>query len=124
MKSSKLRQPEQPGVSYRGHADAEGEAVRVHAVVSGVGVALACARVDVHVNVHEAGSDVQSRNVNRFQCRRRIEMVGHSRDAAIQDRHIPDGANVVLGVDHMSALEEQVVLGLPIHERRHKRHGK
>ena len=44
-------------------------------------------------------------------------MLGYSRNAAIEDRNVPNGAEVILGIDHVPALEEQIVPGLREPER-------
>ena len=69
LKSSKLRQPGAAGVDHRRDADAEREAVGIDAVVAGVRAALAGAGVDVHVDVDEAGRDVQARDVDGLEAR-------------------------------------------------------
>ena len=95
------------GIGDGRHADAEGVAVRVEAVIAGVRAALAGAGVDVGVDVDQAGSHVEAGDVDHFESGGRIQMGGDGGDGAILDGNIADGADVVLRIDDVSALEEQ-----------------
>jgi hypothetical protein len=64
------------------------------------------------MDIDQPGRDVQARNVHRFHSGGWIQMFGNCRYAAIQDGEIADGADLVLGVDHASALQEQIVARL------------
>ena len=63
------------------------------------------------VNVHQPWSDIQSAHVGDRLGLRGRNILSHARDLAIRDCHIHDFADVVLRIDHVTALEEQVVAG-------------
>ena len=94
-----------PGVHHRGYARAIGEAVRVDAVVPGVGAPLPGARVDVNMNVDEAGRDVEPGDVHRLERASSLDAGRHQRDLAVLDSNIADRAQLVLAVDDVPALE-------------------
>ena len=112
LKSSKLRQPAQPASATVVTPDAQREAVRVDAVVAGVGALLAGARVDVDVDVDEAGGHVEARDVDDLEGLGGVDPRGDRGDLAVGDGHVADGAHAVLRVDDVAAPEQQVVLRL------------
>ena len=67
LKSSKLRQPAPPASTTVVTPTRKREAVGVDAVVAGVGALLAGARVDVGVDVDQAGRDVEAGDVDRLE---------------------------------------------------------
>ena len=86
-------------------ARAEREPVRRHAPrVRPTGIS-------VEMDVDQPGRDVQPRHVHGLRCRGRINRWRDRRNLAILDRHVTDGAHPVPCVDHMAALEEEIVSG-------------
>ena len=86
-------------------ARAEREPVRRHAPRVGP------TGISVEMDVDQPGRDVQPRHVHGLRCRGRINRCRHRRNLAILDRHVTDGAHPVPRVDHVAALEEEIVSG-------------
>src|SRR5262249_48124227 len=98
------------GISNRSHANPEGKTVRRHAVIAGVGIAFACARVNVDVNVNQTGRDVKPRSIDHLESVGRVDPVGHSGYLALYNRQVTDGTGSILGIDQMASTQQQVVL--------------
>ena len=92
--------------------DTERVAIRRQAEVAGVGAALAGARVDVRVYIDQAGRDVESRDVDHLQSGGRVQVLRDGRDRTVLDRDIADGADIILRIDDVAALQQQVVCRL------------
>ena len=71
------------GIRHRRHADSKREAVGENAVVAGIRMRLAGARVHVHVNVDQSGRDVKPLDADRLQRGRRIDVLRDRRDLAV-----------------------------------------
>ena len=99
-------------IGDRGHAHAKREAVGIDAVVAGVGVALAGAGEHVHVNIDQPRRHVQPADVDRLEGLGGVDRLGDLGDLAVEHGHVAHRADVVLGVDQMSAAQQQVVLRL------------
>ena len=100
------------GIDHGGDAGAESEAVRVDAVIAGVGVARAGAGIDVDVNIDEAGGDVKPGSIHCLVRARRGDFAFDGGDFAVAHGDVAHGVDAVLAVDDVAALDEQVELGL------------
>ena len=98
------------GVGDGGHAAPKREAVGIHAVVAGVGATLAHPGKDVDVDVDEARSDIEPRDVDHLQGAGRIEAGGDRRHLAVRDGDITHGTDPVAGVDDVATFQQQIVL--------------
>ncbi len=100
------------GVGDGGHPDAEGEPVRIDAVVAGVGILLAGPGEDVDVDVDQAGRHVEPRRVHDLERLPRWDALLDRGDLPSRDGHVAHGAQAAGGIDHVPVPEEQVVSGL------------
>ena len=66
----------------------------------------------MHVDVDQPGSHVQPGDVHHLFGFRRIDLLGDARDAAAFDSHVPDAIDAVLGIDHVPALQQQIITRL------------
>ena len=107
-------------IGHRRDARAEGETVRVDAVVAGVRLLLPGAGVDVGVDVNESWRDIQAGHVNGHRGLFRIDVRRHGSDLAVFDGDVAYRVYPVPRVDEMAAPEEHVVrrLGLLCVSRR------
>ena len=80
LKSSKLRQPEQPASATVVTPLRKVKPSGIDAEVAGVRVALAGAGVDVDVDVHQSRSDVQAGDIDHLQRRGGVEVGGDGGD--------------------------------------------
>ena len=100
------------GVGHGGDARAQREAVRLESPrAAGVGV-LHQARIDVDVDIDQARRDVKAGGVHGLDGARCRDVGGDGGDFAVLDRDVAHGAELVLAVDDVAALDEQVVVGL------------
>src|SRR5690348_16676194 len=90
----------------RRDADTKGKPIRLDAVVASVGMCFASRIIDMHVYVDQAGSDIQAASVDGLKRLRPINMVCNGCDFAVPYRYIPLGADVILGINDMSILEQ------------------
>src|SRR6202034_2890165 len=97
------------GVDYRGNANAEGKAVGRHAVVAGVGAALAGSRVDMNVDIDQAGRNIHTLDVDGLERIRGGDVIGYFGDLAILDGDIHDRVDMVPVIEDMAAFEQQIV---------------
>ena len=103
-----------PGVDNGRHAGARRDDVRVHAVVAGVRALLARSRVHVRVNVDDARGDEQPSRVNRLRRIRGIDLRRDRGNPPGRNRDVSNGVHVVARIDHVPALQQQVVLSAPL----------
>ena len=66
----------------------------------------------MRVDIHQAGRDVESRDVDHLQSGGRIQVLRDGRDRTILDGDIADGADIVLRIDDVAALQKQVICRL------------
>jgi hypothetical protein len=100
------------GVGHRSDAVAEGVAIWVEAEVARVCALCSGAGVYVDVHVHQAGGDVQTLHVDHFEGCGARDIRGNPGNLVVLNRHVADGADVILGVDDMTAGEQEVILRL------------
>ncbi len=98
------------GIGHGGDADSKGEAVGIDAEIAAVSATRARAGVDVHVHVYQAGSDVKSVDVDHLEGLRRRNVGGDGRDLVVLNGDIPDGTEIIFGVDDVTILEQKIVL--------------
>ena len=98
------------GVDDRGHTAAKGEPVGIDAAVAGIGAALACARVDVNVNIDQSRGHVESGDIHHLVGFGRVDRGRHLGDFSVLDRDIANGVDLVLSVDYVAALQQQIVI--------------
>ena len=113
LKSGKLRQPELPASTTVVTPAAKRESVGIDAVVAVVSAAPAGARVDVHMDIHQAGRDIQSGHIDHLVRLRRRDIRGDFGDLAVLNGDIANRADFVLSVYDLSALEQQIVILRP-----------
>jgi hypothetical protein len=99
-------------VGNRHDSSAQREPVGVHAVVACIRVAFSGAGIDVHVNIDQPGDDVESADADGLGGQGGIDTLSDSRDPAILDSDVPHRADPILGVDEMSALQQQLISAL------------
>ena len=99
-------------VHHGGHAGAEAEFVRQHAVVSGPGALHARGRKQVNVRVDQSRRDVEAADVDDRPCLRGIDAGAHRRDLPVGNRDVHDGIDLVARIDDMSALEQDLIADL------------
>ena len=107
LKSSKLRQPDEPASTIGGHAGSEAVVIGTHA--GGTGVCRPRAGKYVNMQIHQAGRDIEPCDVHGFRglCRRNF---GRDRgDPAIFDGDVSSSADLVLWIDDVAALQQQVI---------------
>ena len=92
-----------------GYPAAECKSIRVHAVVSGIGVALASAGVRMHVNIHQARRHVETSDIDHFDAWSGLNMLGDRSNLVVLDGYVANGIDSVFGVDDVAALEHQVI---------------
>ena len=90
------------GVDDGRHADAQGEAVGIDAVVPGVRPRLTRAGVDVRMNVDEPGCHVEPAHVDRLQRVGGIELLSDRRDLARGDGDVAHSADGIARVDDVA----------------------
>ena len=78
--------------------------------IAGIRAALARTGIDVYVNVDEAWSDVKARRVHHLQGVARIDVGRDLRNFSVRDGDVADRADPVPPVDHVAALQQEVVL--------------
>ena len=113
------RLPERPEVPPAGAAGvqngrdprAEGVAVRVEAVVPGVGPRLVRAREHVDVQVDQPGRHVEATALHHLEGPAWIDGLGDRRHPAVVYGDVADCAQPVPGIDQVAALQQQVELG-------------
>jgi len=105
-------------VDDRGDACAEGIAVGIQAVVAGIRSAFAGSGIHVHVNVDEPRRHVEPGRIDDFQGVDRADVRGHCRHFPACNGDIADGADVVPGIDEVTALQQEIVLLLRRHMNR------
>ena len=64
----------------------------------------------MHVDIDQPGRDVQAADVNHLRGSGRIDAVGDRCDTPFLDSDILRLIDLVLGVDQVTALEQQVIL--------------
>ena len=79
------------------------------------------AGVHMHVNIHQAGRDVEARDVHDLGGLCGIDIARDRGDAAVLDGDVHDCVNVVPGIDDVAALEQQIVWRLRQCRRRQKK---
>jgi hypothetical protein len=94
------------GVGHGGDARAEGEAIRVDAVVAAVGAALSGAGVYMHVHIDQAGGDIQARDIHDFAGPGGRNIGGDGGDLAVRNSHVQDRAGLALAVDDVASFEQ------------------
>ena len=93
-------------VGHRGHARAEGEAIRIDAVVAAVRAALSGASVNVNVHVDEARNDIQARDIHYLGGFGGRNIRGDGRDLAARNSHVEERAGLAFAVDDVASLEQ------------------
>ena len=93
------------GVGHGGDARPKGEAIRIDAVVAIIGAALSGAGVDVHVNVDEAGGDIEAADIHDLAGSGRRNIRGDGGDLAARNSHVQDRAGLALAIDDMASFE-------------------
>ncbi len=73
----------------------------------------------MHVDVDQAGHDVEAGYRDRLQCLAGIDLLGNRRDLAAGDGDVPHGADAVARIDDVPAGQQEIVLGRLRGERRH-----
>ena len=107
-------------VGNRGDARSQRETVRIQAVVAGVRSAFARSGIRVNVNVDESRRDVESGRIDHFQGVAGVDVRGDGRHFPIRNRDVTHRADVVPGIDDVTALQQEVVLLLRRHLRRRR----
>src|SRR5262249_14440264 len=74
--------------------------------------------VHVNVNVDEAGRHVQPRRVDDLQRLGGVDVRGNSRHLAVRNRQVANRADVVPGIDDVTAFQQKVVPLLGRHAHR------
>ena len=98
------------GVGDGGCTTAEGETVWINRVVSIVSAAESGAGVDVDVNVHEAGSNVQAGSVDGTRGTGSREIFFDRDDFVVLDGDVTNFVGVVFCVEDGSTFDEEIVL--------------
>src|ERR1700761_8625259 len=78
----------------------------------------------MNVNVDNPGSNVQTLHSNGLQCLRRVDVFFYGGDSAVLDCYIANGANAVLSIDNMTALQQQIVVCLRRRRQRRQANNK
>ena len=99
-------------VGHRRDARSERKIIGPDAVVARVGVDFAGAGVDMNVNVDQARRHIQTGCVHHFEGAGRIDVRRHRGNLAVANRDVANRAHLVLGVNDVTALQQQIVLGL------------
>ena len=99
-------------VDHRGHARAEAELVRQHAVVAGPGVLHAGGGKDVDMRVDETRGDVEAADIDDGPGLCGIDIAAHGRDLPVGNGDVHDGVDVVARIDDVSALEQDLIADL------------
>src|SRR5205814_8606357 len=87
--------PRRSGIGDGGDAGPQREAVRIQAVVAGVGSTLGRSGVHVNVNVDESGRYVESGRIDDFQGVRGVDVRGDGCNFSVGHRDVTDCADVV-----------------------------
>lgn len=68
-----------------------------------------CARIDVAVNVDEAGRDEEARDVDRLDGIGGVQVRRHGDDVPVLHTDVGYAIEVVARIDHASVLQQQIV---------------
>jgi hypothetical protein len=66
--------------------------------------------VRVHVDVHQAGSDQTAGHGDRLPRPLRWQARRHRGDLPAQNRHIAHAIDIVRRIDHVPALQDQIIV--------------
>ena len=99
-----------PCIDDGGNTRSEGVAVGVEAVVPCVRTRLVRAREDMDVQVDQTGGHVEPFAIEDLGRAGPVDVLGHFRNFAIENRHVANGAQLVSGVDDMALPQEDVEL--------------
>ena len=109
LKSSKFLRPRTARIDHRGNANAKSEAIGRNAEVSGVGVALTRAGINMNVNVDQPRGDIQAFDIDCLERRVGRNVRRHPRNFAVLDGHVHYAIDVILVIEHVSAAQQQIV---------------
>ena len=100
------------GIDDRRDAGAERVTVWVDTVIARVRAGFVRAREDVHVQVNQAGRHVESPAIHNLEGPASVNRIVDGDYFAAAHRDVAERAQPVLRVDHVTAPQEQVELGL------------
>ena len=92
-----------------GDSVAKGKAIRVDAVITGVGVFLSGSSVDMHVDIDEARSEIVAMKMDGLDRIGRCDVRCNGGDLSIFDGNIHDAVAVILCIQNVAAGEDEIV---------------